>query len=198
VPAGNGRVSGQWSDGGGGGNEALAAGSGLDRLVASKLQPAIDLLNALARRLSKAPKVVAPLAKKLPEFLVPKAKPGTLTGAVETLKPAERVIAEELKGLGNNLKVVKVGPNRTPEWEINGVRQELKTVSGVKDVTSDGISSATSSRIMDARGQAADILVNARDQTGMTREIAERAISRAFGADKKVGAKIESITVLTT
>ncbi len=48
---------------------------------------------------------------------------------------------------------------------------------------------------MDARGQSPDIVIDAPEQAGITREIAERGILRAFGADNKLGAKIQSITV---
>lgn len=47
---------------------------------------------------------------------------------------------------------------------------------------------------MDARGQASNIIIDARGQAGMTPEVADRAIERALGADFKK--KIESITIL--
>jgi hypothetical protein len=40
------------------------------------------------------------------------------------------------------------------------------------------------------------ILVDVRGQAGMTQEIAERGVRRAYGADKKAGAKIQSIRVI--
>ena len=48
---------------------------------------------------------------------------------------------------------------------------------------------------MNGRGQALDIIVDARNQAGITEEIAARGIRRAFGADNKTGGKILSITI---
>ncbi len=49
---------------------------------------------------------------------------------------------------------------------------------------------------MQGRGQASHILVDARNQVGMTKEIAERGIDRAFGADRATGDKIDSIRII--
>lgn len=48
---------------------------------------------------------------------------------------------------------------------------------------------------MDARGQSGNIIIDARNQPGMTAEIAERGANRAFGADSSAG--IQSITIIT-
>ena len=48
---------------------------------------------------------------------------------------------------------------------------------------------------MNGRGQSGNIIVDARGQAGMTAEIAERGIGRAFGADD--AGKIQSVTVIT-
>nr|WP_227498655.1 hypothetical protein [Synechococcus sp. PCC 7336] len=87
------------------------------------------------------------------------------------------------------------GENRTPDFDIDGTIVELKTISGVQDTTSDGISGAIASRVMDGRGQAANIFVDATNQPGITQEIAERGVRRAFGADNRLGGRIQSITV---
>ena len=101
-------------------------------------------------------------------------------------------------GLGRNVEVIPTGAGRTPDFRIDGTRYELKTVSGVKNADSDGISSAISSRVMDGRGQSSDIIVDARQQQGMTRAIGERAASRAYGADEATGrSSINSITIFT-
>lgn len=43
-----------------------------------------------------------------------------------------------------------------------------------------------SNRIMNGRGQASNISVDMRGQVGVTKEIAERGIKRAYGADTKI------------
>ena len=49
---------------------------------------------------------------------------------------------------------------------------------------------------MDGRGQAVDIVIDGSSQEGLTQEIVERGISRAFGADDQSGAKINSIRIV--
>jgi hypothetical protein len=120
---------------------------------------------------------------------------GKLIGNLDNLTPAERVFVERQLSKGSQVEIIPTGADRTPDFEINGTRFELKTVSGVENATSDGISKAISNRVMNGRGQAVDIVVDATKQSGMTEEIAFRSISRAYGADKKAGAKIQSITI---
>jgi Contact-dependent growth inhibition CdiA C-terminal domain len=120
---------------------------------------------------------------------------GKLIGNLDNLTPAERVFVERQLSKGSQVEVIPTGADRTPDFEINGTRFELKTVSGVENATSDGISKAISNRVMNGRGQAVDIVVDATKQSGITEEIARRGIIRAYGADNKLGAKIQSITI---
>ncbi len=64
------------------------------------------------------------------------------------------------------------------------------------ELTADKLSGAIAQRVMDGRGQAVNIIVDVRGQAGMTQEIAERGVRRAYGADNKTGGKIQSITVI--
>ena len=121
---------------------------------------------------------------------------GTLTGSLDELTEAEKRFVEHQLSQGKNVEVVPRGAGRTPDFKIDGIQTELKTLSGVAKQTPDGLSSATASRIMDGRGQATQITVDARGQAGMTRDIAERGIRRAYGADNKLGGKIQSIQVI--
>jgi hypothetical protein len=73
---------------------------------------------------------------------------------------------------------------------------EYKTISGVTELTADHLSAAFANRVMNGRGQAVHIVVDVRQQAGMTREIAERGIARAYGADRATGSRIESIYVI--
>ncbi len=50
---------------------------------------------------------------------------------------------------------------------------------------------------MAARGQSANIIIDARGQAGMTADIAQRAVIRAFGVDNRTGATIQTITIIT-
>ena len=87
--------------------------------------------------------------------------------------------------------------DRRPDILLDGVPTELKAVGGVRvaglveDDLAKKLSGSIASRIMDARGQAANIVVDLREQEGITQEIAETAMGRAFGADARAG--IESV-----
>ena len=72
----------------------------------------------------------------------------------------------------------------------------MKTVSGIANTSPDRLSGSISSRILDAKGQSGNVIIDARSQSGMTTEIAERAIVRAYGADRD-GAKLQNITIIT-
>ena len=133
----------------------------------------------------------------LPDFLLRKPGEGRLTGDLEGLTKEERAFVDEMAALGNEVEVIGRGPERTPDFRLNGELHERKKLSGVVNETSDGISSAISNRVMNARGQAPNVIIDGRDQRGMTPEIAKRGIDRAYGKDKRSGAKIRSITVLT-
>jgi filamentous hemagglutinin len=50
---------------------------------------------------------------------------------------------------------------------------------------------------MNARGQSGNIIIDARNQAGMTVEIAERGIGRALGKDNTSGKKIQGVTIIT-
>jgi filamentous hemagglutinin len=89
-----------------------------------------------------------------------------------------------------------VNAGRTADFVLDGVKIELKTMTNVTNQTSDGLSKALSSTIMNARGQSGNIVVDARGQAGMTREIAERGVIRGLNADKDL--KVQEVTVLTS
>ena len=123
------------------------------------------------------------------------APKGTLIGKLDDLTNVEKRFVEDLLAQGKKVEIVPTAAGRTPDFVIDGVRYELKTLSGVVDETADGISGAIANRVMNGRGQATDIIVDARNQAGITGEIARRGVRRAFGADNKTGGKITSITI---
>jgi hypothetical protein len=121
---------------------------------------------------------------------------GKLIGDMSSLTDAEAKFVREQLAAGKKVEILPPEAGRTPDFKIDGQRVELKTISGVADTTSDGISKAIANRVMNGRGQATDIIVDARGQAGITQEIAERGIGRAYGADNKTGGKITSIRVI--
>ncbi|WP_175950735.1 hemagglutinin repeat-containing protein [Burkholderia sp. BCC0405] len=127
------------------------------------------------------------------------AAAGKLIGSTENLTSAERSFINEMVSGGRTVEVIpSSNVGRSGDFLIDGKKYELKTMTDVAKQTSDGLSSALSSTAMSARGQSGDIIIDARDQAGMTVDIAQRGINRAFSADTKSGSKIQSITVITS
>lgn len=112
----------------------------------------------------------------------------------------EREIAKYLLEHGEK---VEKNPNEGRPGQgdalVNGENTEFKNISGVANQSSEGLSDALASRAMDARSQAPHMIINTTGQLGMTQEIAERGIKRAYGADNRsessTGQKIKSIRV---
>ncbi|HEX8988567.1 MAG TPA: hypothetical protein VF816_11445, partial [Rhodocyclaceae bacterium] len=123
---------------------------------------------------------------------------GKLIGSTENLTAAEKSFVSEMVAGGKTVEIIPTSTGRTADFIIDGTRYELKTMSNVVNQSSDGLSKALSSTIMDARGQSGNIIIDARAQPGMTSEIAQRGAIRAFGADNKDGSKIQSISVITS
>ncbi|WP_198386381.1 hemagglutinin repeat-containing protein, partial [Burkholderia ubonensis] len=127
------------------------------------------------------------------------ATAGKLIGSTDGLTSAERSFISEMVDGGRTVEVIpSSNVGRSGDFLIDGKKYELKTMTNVVKQDSDGLSKAISSTAMDARGQSGDIIIDARNQAGMTPEIAERGISRAFSRDSGTGAKIQSITVITS
>jgi hypothetical protein len=125
--------------------------------------------------------------------------PGKLIGSTEGLTTAEQSFIGEMVSGGRTVEVIPAtSAGRTADFFIDGTKVELKTMTNVVNQTSDGLSKSLSSTIMNARGQSANIIIDARGQAGMTPEIAERGIQRAFGNDSRTGSKIQTVTVITS
>ena len=110
-----------------------------------------------------------------------------------TLSGAEAAIATRLVAEGRTVEAVPESTVRTPDFLVDGVRTELKTIS---DITSRDPSGAVARRIMDGRGQAGHIIVDLRGQSGMTEELAGRAAARAYGADNRTGSRLQNIRLI--
>jgi filamentous hemagglutinin len=126
------------------------------------------------------------------------AQGGKLIGSVEGLTAAEQGFIGEMVAGGRTVEVIPPSTGRTADFLINGQPYELKTMTDVANQTSDGLSKAISSTAMDARGQSGNIIIDARNQPGMTGDIAQRGVERAYGRDNQSGKKIQSITVITS
>ena len=104
-----------------------------------------------------------------------------------TLSPQEQRIADKLVSEGKQVKAPKEVNQqnvKNPDFEVDGVKTELKTI---ENVTSADIGGATSRRIYEAGKQAPNIIVDVTNQPGMTKEIAENATKRAFLLERNSG-----------
>ena len=132
---------------------------------------------------------------KVPEFLTKRPGLGKVRGDLSTLSKEELAFVQDIKAKGHLVDVVPRGPSRTPDFKINGVPHELKTVSKLRSSDPRKMSDAISNRISNARGQSPNVIIDARQQANMTEDIAKRAIERAYSFDAK--RKLSSVTVLT-
>ncbi len=82
----------------------------------------------------------------------------------------------------------KIG-EKNPDFEINDEIVEFKNISDLKGITADKLSARLSGRILDGGSQASKVTLNVMNQAGMTKEIAERAVNRAFGNQRRRGSE---------
>ncbi len=124
---------------------------------------------------------------------------GIMTSKQSEADERERSIDRYLEGRGHSVEINPKesvdGAGRQGDRYIDGKLTEYKSIHNVKNVTSNGLSAAISSRAMDARGQAPHIIIDTREQAGMTEEIAEKGIKRAYGSDRKER-KIQEIRII--
>lgn len=119
---------------------------------------------------------------------------GIFSGDMDRLTDAERSFVERELATGRNVEAIPTGPDRTPDFRIDGQPVELKTLENIVNQTSDGLSGAISNRALNARGQSGHIVIDGQTQPGLTEEIARRGTVRAFAADAQEG--IQSIRVI--
>ena len=112
-----------------------------------------------------------------------------------TLTDAELRAAQYLVDEGRTVEAIPRSTQdgiRTPDFLVDGIPTELKTVS---NITSSDISGRIAETIRDASGQSGHIIIDGRTQSGLTQSEANRAIGRAYGADKNTR-KIQSIRII--
>lgn len=93
----------------------------------------------------------------------------------------EMDVAAILVKEGHTVEALAEGTTRTADFLVDGVATELKTVS---KLTGKALSASLSRRILEGARQASRVIIDARRQAGLTRELAKEAILRAYGADK--------------
>jgi RHS repeat-associated protein len=126
-------------------------------------------------------------------FLNPVVAGSVIVRGGRTISKAKRAIGELLSTEGKTVEfLAESGTRRTADALVEGVLTEFKTVS---NITSKDISGALARRILEGRGQAGNIIIDARGQKGLTKELAENAIIRAFvkDSDKKLLKEIRII-----
>ena len=107
-----------------------------------------------------------------------------------TLSVHEAAIANKLVAEGHTVEALPESNVRTADFLVDGARTELKSIS---NITSADPSGALARRILEGAGQAPNIIVDLRQQSGMTLELAQRAVRRAYGAD---GGRLENVRLI--
>jgi hypothetical protein len=101
-----------------------------------------------------------------------------------SLSPSEQNFADKMLAEGKDVKArteVNLKGIKNPDFEVDGKLTEFKYVSDLKGTNADKLSGGLSRRILDGGSQAPKVTLDVSKQSGMTKEIAERAIKRAFG-----------------
>lgn len=110
---------------------------------------------------------------------------GKLTGSLDGLTSEERAVINELLDAGNDVEIIprsNIPNSKTPDFYVNGVKTELKTLFGSSLNT-------PVTRIQEGFAQGAEnVIIDAR-KTGMTLEEATKVIERVLGiySDKLPG-----------
>ena len=118
---------------------------------------------------------------------------GKLTGSLDGLTSAERKVVNDLLSQGKNVEIIPRSNDQgvsTPDFIINGVKTELKTLNGTSLNT-------PVTRITDAFKQGADaVIIDARN-VGITAEQANQILNRAAGTyqNKVLPGQVEIWTV---
>jgi hypothetical protein len=117
---------------------------------------------------------------------------GELTGSLNKLDNDERAMVEELLSQGKDVEIIprsNIQGDKTPDFEVNGVKTELKTLNGTSLNT-------PVTRIQDGFKQGALTVVLDGRKTGLTAEQAEVVLGRTNGIYKDgIPGKIEIWTV---
>jgi len=132
----------------------------------------------VAANVNRLPVVRDPFQIQIGRIATPTTRPGgTVSGSMNGLTGAERRVANDLVGRGNRVEIIPRDPNaidKTPDFRINGVRTELKTLENAN--TGTGMK-----RIQQGFAQNAEtVIVDARG-TGMTNMQAQEMLNRAAG-----------------
>ncbi len=100
---------------------------------------------------------------------------GTLTGKLDGLTADERGMVEDLLSSGKNVEIIpRSDTGKTPDFFVDGVKTELKTLNGSSLNT-------PVTRIEDGFEQGAEVVIIDGRKTGLTLEQAETVIVRALG-----------------
>ena len=122
---------------------------------------------------------------KISAFKVPTkvcaSKPGKLSGSLDDLSPAERKMVNDLLNQGKNVEIIprsNLQGVKTPDFRVNGVLTELKTLNGTSLNT-------PVSKIQKAFNQGASTVIVDGRATDITIEQANVVLSRINGIYKE-------------
>ena len=102
---------------------------------------------------------------------------GTLTGKLDGLTAAEKTMVNDLLNAGNDVEIIprsNIPGQKTPDFLVNGVKTELKTLTGTSLNT-------PVTRIQDGFKQGAEVVIIDGRNTGLTIDNANTVIERILG-----------------
>ena len=128
---------------------------------------------------------------------------GSLKGAIDELAASDddglkNFVREMSELYHHNVEVIAIDNTagiRSADLKIDGTIMELKTIKTAEFTDTEQVSGKISHRILAGRSQSGSIVIDARAQKGMNKEIADKAFVRAIGMDKEKRKIIEVVIV---
>ncbi|SCM83031.1 conserved hypothetical protein [uncultured Sporomusa sp.] len=114
-----------------------------------------------------------------------------MTGSLEGLTAAEKTVINDLTTVGKNVEIIpKTTATKTPDFLVNGVKTELKSLENPNLNTA-------ITRIQKGFKQGAEVVIIDARQAGLTAEQASQVLTRASGTyeGKLLPGKVEIWTV---
>ncbi|MBL0318930.1 MAG: hypothetical protein IPP74_06545 [Alphaproteobacteria bacterium] len=109
-------------------------------------------------------------------------------------KQSGNVIIDELLLEGKTVEIIpRTNAHQTADSIIDGVDYELKTIS---NLTTNNISEAVKRTIIDASKQSGNVIIDAKNQPQVTKEVVDNLINRIPGSGG--GSRVKSIIIITS
>lgn len=123
------------------------------------------------------------------------SKAGIIKGSLDGLKQHERIFVNDLISQGKNVEIIPKGPGKTPDFFVDCVKTELKTL---KPQGGEANLNTAITRIKEGFQQQPEVVILDGRSVSLTKAQAQNVISRTVGTFKESGGvpgKIEIWTI---